>query len=807
MTNSPSSVWGDIRFAVRQIARAPLFSGIVIAVIALGIGTNAALMTVLQLYAWNPAPGIDRHAPLVRLTPTAWNAEAKGSFPVGLTAATVQELGQQRDVFSAVTAWTSADLAVDLGPGPERVRTVYVTGNYFRVLGVSLAAGPGLPNDIDQSSLPVAVISQSVWMSSFDGSPAAIGKTIRVMNQPFTIVGVAAAPFGGVDVEAMASQMIWLPLSARSQLHPDAGQSRNGATLDAVGRLAEGVRPANVPARLSLVANRLGQQDPKMYDRLAFRAERLLGYEQSESSRTELIAAFLVVAILVIAITCTNVSVLLLGRAVARRREVGIRLALGGTRSRIIRQLLTESLLLAFVGAAIGLALYMLGVEVAYAMVPEAIYGLSPNLSSFVYAALFAGLTTIAFGLAPALHATRTDVAEVIKNSGGQSIRRSRLQALFIVAQLACSQPVLIVTSLVLADIRAHSGGSATAPASVVTMQADLIRPTADSARLAKPNDIESMRRQLAAISGVQSVAISASGDPASFSASGDGTNGLDVKRRYVTPGYPAALGIPVRGSAIGTEENRPGSDAVVVNAALAKSLWPGQDAVGKRLVMRERDENHRTTTLRVIGVAAQPAYANEPASPEVLLPMATRPTIKYTEIDIRTSGDARGFVPRIRETIREADPLAAVRSVSTLAEQAASRRREDAEANAAALAVGVVALLLASLGLYAIIAYSVAQRTREIGIRLAVGASSRDVVRQFFKHGVMMAAIGIVIGAPLTVVGIQAAEANPPQFTLGNAAAVVFVVIALLLVAAGASWLPARRAARVDPLSALRSE
>jgi predicted permease len=675
------------------------------------------------------------------------------------------------------------------------------------VLGVPIAAGPGLPSDIDRSSLPVAIISQSVWMSSFEGSPAAIGKTIRVMNQPFTIVGVAVAPFGGVDVESMGSQMIWLPLSSRAQLQPDAGKADNAATVNVVGRLAEGVSPANVEPRLSPLANRLSREDPKNYDRIALRAERLLGYERAESSRTELIAAFLVVAILVIAITCTNVSVLLVGRAVARRREVGIRLALGGTRLRIVRQLLTESLILAFAGAAIGLILYMLSVQVAYAMVPEAIYGLSPNLSSFVYAALFAVLTTVAFGLAPALHATRTDVAEVIKNSGGQSIRRSRLQAMFIIAQLACSQPVLIVTSLVLADIRARSGSVGSAPASVVTMQADLFRPTRDSARMAKPTDIESMRRRLATINGVQSVGISTSGDGASFATPGDATNGLDAKRRYVTPGYSAALGVPVRGNTIGAEQDRPGSADVVVNDALAKALWPGQDAVGKRLVMRERDDEHRTTTLRVIGVAAPPAYASEPSAPEVLLPLSTRSSVRQTEIAARTTGDARGFVPRIREAIRESDPLVAVRNVTTLAEQAASQRREDAQANAAALAVGVVALLLASLGLYAIIAYAVAQRTREIGIRLAIGATSADVVRQFFKHGVLMAAVGVLIGAPLTVVGIQAAEANPPQMTVGNVAAVVCVVIALLLVAAGASWLPARRAARVDPLNALRTE
>jgi predicted permease len=801
------SLRGDIRIAFRQIARAPLFCGIVIAVIALGIGTNAALMTVLHLYAWNPAPGIDRDAPLVRLTPTAWQPELKRGLPVGLSLPTVQELAQRQDVFSDVAGWTAADLAVDLGSGAETVRATYVTGNYFRLLGVPMAAGPGLPSDADRAVLPVAVISHSVWKSTFDGSPNVIGKTIRVMNQPFTVVGVAAPPFGGVNVEGIVSRMIWLPIGSRTLVEPASGRSRDEATLNAVGHLAAGVSPANVEPKLATLAGRLAQQYPAMYDRLALRGERLMGYRQSESSRAELIAAFLVVAVLVIAMTCTNVSVLLLGRAVARRREVGIRLALGGTRRRIVRQLLTEALVLALAGAALGLLLYTLGVKLAYAMVPDAIAGLSPNASSFVFAALFAIVTTIAFGLAPALHATRTDVAEVIKNSGGQSIRRSRLQAMFIVAQLACSQPVLIVTSLVLADVRARSGGAESAPASVITMQSDFIRPAADSARLAKPADMESMRRRIATINGVQSVAIAASADRASFATSGDASHGQDAKQHHVTPDYFSTLGIPLRGKAIKTEDDRTGSLAVIVNDALAAALWPGQDAVGKQIVRRERDEDHRTTTLRVVGVALRPAYDDEPPSPQVFLPMATRSVIRHADVAVRTSGDARRFLPQIRATIREADPLATVVNPMTLAERQASSRQEAAQANAAALAVGLVAMLLASLGLYAIIAYTVAQRTHEIGIRLAVGATGDDVVRHFFKSGVVMAAIGIVIGAPLTVVGIQAVEANPPQFTAGNVAAVVSVVAALLIVAAGASWLPARRASRVDPLTALRAE
>ena len=462
-------------------------------------------------------------------------------------------------------------------------------------------------------------------------------------------------------------------------------------------------------------------------------------------------------------------------------------------------------------------------------------YGLEPEPARFLFATLFALVTTFVFGLAPALHATSADIGEVMKNSGNHAIRRSRLQMTFVVIQLACSQPVLVVTSLVLADIRRGvNENAAQAPASVATMSWRLNRPESDVvadrgsrySALASSHDVlRTVRQRLAAVPGVRSVAISTEGHgrpdrsktpTVSFNRIKDfdvvrGRGAIATTRiaqLYVNNDYFTTLGMPlVRGRAIGVDDDRPGSSAVVVNEAAAELLWPGQDPIGKRLVRRDAENAAQSTSLEVIGVAGAPSYDKQQAEPIAFAPLSTAASAWESTLAIHTSGDARAYVPWIRAAIREVEPYAAIDDVITLAERYAGQRREALQSNAAAFAVGAAALLLASLGLYAIIAFAVAQRTREIGIRLAIGATSGSVVRHFFRNGLTVSAIGLAIGLPVTVASIRVVQANVLGFTLQNVAAVSLVVPVLLAVAALASWLPARRAGRVDPVIALRSE
>ena len=830
----PSSIGADVRFALRQIVHTPLVSGIIIGVIALGIGTNAGLLTVLDLYAWHPAPGIERDAHLVRLTPMAARGDGRQLAGTRLSYPDVLDLRAERNVFADVAGYAGSYLGVDFGGGPEEITATYVTDNYFRMLGVRLVAGVGLPAGGDRSAPPVVVLDHSLWMSNFGGSPDAIGKTVRVMNRPFTIVGVAPPRFSGVDVAAMGQPMIWLPLGLRAELEPGATDDltrRDKGLFRAVARLADGVGASDVSRRSSLLAARIAQQDPASHSRFTVRAERLTGMSSGASDTKELVAAFFIVVTLVVIITCTNVSSLLLGRAVARRKEVAVRLSLGAPRLRILRQMLTESLVLALGGALLGLALYAAVVPIAYATIPDVIDGLQPQVSTFVYAAIFALATTIVFGLAPALHATRTDIGEAMKNSGTLAIRRSRMQAGFVIVQLACSQPALVVAAMVLADIRAHANDNADkAPASVVTMRADLIRPAialgAKEGDARRTTDVLTViRRRIEGIPGVQSVALGTSGSNQSFQIPGREAI-TRIRQSYVTSGFFATHNIPVvRGRAVGVDDDTPGSVVAVVNQEAAALLWPNEDPIGRRLFRRESEDGAKGTTLEVIGVVGRAAYEAEESTPFLFVPMSNASIwrddprvpvpsgqIRFDEsliIAARTSpgSDARTFVPQVRAAIREVEPYVTVGNVTTLAERYAGKQREAAQANLAAFGIGTIALVLASIGLYAIIAFAVAQRTREIGVRMAIGATSGDVVRHFFRGGLIVTSIGLAIGLPLTVGGIRVVQASLIGFTFEQLAPVLLVVPVLIGVAALASWLPARRAGRVDPLVALRTE
>lgn len=768
------SASADVRFALRQIWRTPLFSGIVIGVIALGIGTNVALLTTLNTYAWRPAPGIPSNEGLALLTNTSRDRRA-------FTFAEIRAMRERRDLFDDVGGASQTTLGVDFGAGPEATLSFIATNNYFRALRVPLAAGAGFPATGDRDDSPVVVIGHSIWLTQFESSSDVIGRTIRIANVPFTIVGVAPPRFTGTDARSMGHPAIWIPVGARALIEPRDRLRRDSTLFRTFARLAPNVSVNDIASR-----------------GVTARGEKLVAFPKG-SDTYELIVAFFIVAGFVVLITCTNVSALMLGRAVARRREIGVRLALGATRRRLIRQMLTEALVYAVTGGVLGLALYSGAIKIAYATVPEVVYGIEPEARTFLFAAAFALITTVLFGLAPALHATRADIGETIKTGGTHAIRRSRLQATFIVAQLACSQPVLVVTSMVIANTRGAVEMDRPGE-SILDVDARVLRPSDDTLSRAL---VSGMRQRLAAQSGVQSVAISTDGNSHTF----DGASSTSIGQTHVTPQYFSSANIPIlRGRGIGVEEDRRGSVVAVVNDAAARRLWPDGDPVGKRIVRRPSDSSETQVTLEIIGVAG-PSPSDEPDTPRLYTPMSTADAVWLGHIVVRTAGGARAFAPRLRSVLRELDPDLSIANVTTLVELRADREREAWLSNVAAFAVGAAALILASLGLYAIIAFSIAQRGHEIGVRMAMGATPRDIVGHFSRIGVKISALALAIGLPVTVIAIRVVQASVVGLTLRNVVGIATVIPVLLAVAALASWLPARRAGRVDPLFALRSE
>jgi len=348
---------------------------------------------------------------------------------------------------------------------------------------------------------------------------------------------------------------------------------------------------------------------------------------------------------------------------------------------------------------------------------------------------------------------------------------------------------------------------------------------TSDNRDGADLRAVQSIRDRLERVPGVLSVGLSTEG--AGVSAEGEegrsivitgqanvtaaSTISTRLHQLYVSPGYFATVGLPItRGRALTLDDDRAGSAAVVVNEAAAAALWPGENPIGKRL-SRQSDGGRQSTPLEVIGVVGLAPYDGDDAEPTAMVyaPLSTASGWWDARIAVRTvgAGDARVALPQLRAAIREVEPYAALGNISTLAEQYEAQRHEAVESNAAAFAIGAAALVLASLGLYAIIAFAVAQRTREIGVRMAIGASPKRVVQEFFRNGIRVSAIGLAIGVPATVIGIRIVKASLLGFTVHNVAAVLVVVPVLIAVAGLASWLPARRAGRVDPLIALRAE
>ena len=810
----------DIQYGFRMLRRSPAFTAIAATSLALGIGANTAIFSLINAVLLRPLPVTE---PVRLLSVFTTDQRNPGNLP--LSHLNYKDLRDQNDVFSGMAAFTFAQLNWTTGTESEQVPAQVVSGNYFSLLGAQPVLGRGFLPDEDERSTAVAVVSHGFWERSLGSDRAIVGKTLTFNRTPFTVVGVAPRHFTGTLLGGGPS--VWVPMSTHDIVQPnfDWYEQRRGLFLFAFGRLKPGVSPEGANANLKTIFGRLEQAFPvdnkgRSAGAVSLLDARLNPGGQGGAPVVQISMILMTVVGIVLLIACANIANLLLARASKRRKEIAVRLALGAGRSRLVKQLLTESVLLSLIGGGMGLLLayWLLGLltsaELPLPIPVDDSVGIDGRVLGFT--ALLAIATGVLFGLVPALQASRANVVPVLKNEtlpgGAGRGARMNLRQILVVAQVALSLISLIAAGLFLRSLRdAQAIDTGFETSGVLVMDFNLGREgyTPERGQLFYRQVVE----RVSSLPGVQSAAVAqnpplAGGFLRSVFPEGMDTTTQDrilVQVNSVSPGYLETIGIPlIRGRSF-TEQDVTGAPLVVViNEIMAERFWPGQEAIGKRFKFFG-DADFTT----VIGIARNAKYngvAEDPI-PFIYQPLRQNYTPAAT-LHVRAAADASGLATSVRGVVTQIDPTLSIFDARTLDDQV-SQSLAPLRTNVIMLGVfGGLAVLLASLGLYGVASYSVSLRTREIGVRMALGAQPAAVLRLVLGHGLLLVGAGLALGL---VASLTLASAIP-QNLLPNVSArdpwtFIGTSVILGLVACLASYIPARRATRIDPLVALRTD
>lgn len=812
----------DLRIALRQLFRTPGFTAVAMVTLALGIGANTAIFSVVDRLLVRPLPVSDPdRLMLVGQAMANGNAEFHFNYPLFL------DYRRDNPVFSHLTAVGETDVGLGSDGVTERQRAMVVSGNYFAMLGLNAALGRtfAATEGVEIDDAPVLVLSHGLWVRKFGADPQVIGRSVTVNGRTFTIIGVAPREFTGTSRATVPD--LYLPITMYGQL---AGPLPNGdhplrsrfLTWHLVmGRLRDGVTPAQAQAAMQVLTDQyLEKRPPNTPERIAL-LPGAQGFTHDLRDARMPMGLLLGTAALVLLIACANLANLQLARATGRTREFAVRIALGASRNRVVRALLTESVLLALGGGVLGLllAVWLAAVLVRF-QPPNASIDPGPGLDLRVLLFAFGAslFTGVLFGLAPALRASRPQLVPDLKGNAGAAETRKRgpnLRSTLVILQVALSLLVLVCAGLCVRSLqklqRLDPGFQ---PSKVVLLSFDLglNRYSKPQARQFQDDLLERVRT----LPGIEAASLGLT-TPLSGNAPAMSVERVEDFQpgprerpfgdyNVVAGDFFRALGVPLlQGRDFSSADTAGGLPVVIVNDAFARRYWPGQDPIGKRLWQHGPAGGVETQVIGVVGNTANRRLTDTPRQ-AFFFPLAQKSELALTLV-VRTGVEPAGTLAMLRDVVKSLDASVPAFGLRTLEQQKDGSLALQRMAATLLGGFGLLALLLAGLGIYGVLAYSVSRRTREIGVRMALGAQLADVLGMVVRQGLGLSLIGLLLGlagafgATRLLRGfLHGVEPlDPPTF--------VCVTCLLVLVAILACWLPARRAARVNPMVSLRSE
>jgi predicted permease len=839
----------DLNFALRTLRRTPGFTLVAVLTLALGIGANTAIFTLLNQVLLRRLPVKDPHS-LVMLTMRGkhygsnWGSNAI-SYPM------YKDFQAHNEVFSGMVARFPIYSSVTIGNSSERVKAELVSGSYFDVLGVTTAMGRPFTPDDDKTphGHPLVILSYNYWRDKFGAKTDVIGSTILVNNNKMTVVGVAQAGFDGVELGDPPS--IFVPLMMQLEMMPgnkDMLTNRRNRWVNVFGRLKPGVSTEKAKASLQPYMHSMLEMEVKEeafrnaspYDREQFLKcwmDVLPGSQGRQNVQRGLSTPLWVLMAttgMVLLIACANIANLLLARATRRQKEMAIRLAIGASRGRIITQLLIEMLVLALTGGVLGLLLAFWADKALmsiYLPADSARLNIttSPDLRVLLFTFGISALTALAFGLVPALQTTKPNVGTVLKDeasavvgSGNKGLRKS-----LVVVQVALSLLLLIGAGLFLRSLEnlSHLGPGFNA-SRLIGFEIDptMTGYTEERTKVAFRELTESLK----ALPGVESVGLSSmrilenNEWDSSMTVEGYNPDKPDDRAEpymnSISPNYFATLGVPIVAgrdfTAADTREVKHGNDAddfrpatVMINEAFARKFFAGRDPIGRRLGFGS--DPGTKTDMEVIGVVKDIKYTNlrDEIPPQAYIPYLASRGGGGMVVYVRTTAEPRGVMNLIREKVRDLDANMPIFDMRTTDDQIQNSLSAERMIASLSTVFGLLATILAAVGLYGLMAYNVVQRTREIGIRMALGAAQRDVVWMVMRDVLILVGIGIGVGVPFALALTSVVRSQLYGLTGHDPMTLVFATVGLAFVALAAGYIPAIRASRLDPMRALRYE